>query len=89
MAKCCYCGLCTTVCPTECLTMTKVFDYSEYDRERFIYHFGGLSPEEAQEKAALLAAEKARKAAEKEATPAKKKPMLKGKPKLKLKKKGE
>jgi len=87
MAKCCYCGLCTTVCPTECLTMTKVFDFSEFDRERFIYHFGGLSPEEAQEKAAELAADKARKAAEKAADPVKKKPALKAKPRLSLKKK--
>lgn len=47
MAKCCFCGLCTTVCPTECLTMTKVYDYSEFDRKEFVYHFGGLSPEEA------------------------------------------
>lgn len=55
MAKCCYCGLCTTVCPTECLTMTKVYDFSEYDREHFIYHFGLLSPEEAEAKRAALA----------------------------------
>ncbi|MBX7242265.1 MAG: 4Fe-4S dicluster domain-containing protein [Bacteroidia bacterium] len=48
MAKCCFCGLCTTVCPTECLTMTKVYDYSETDRDNLIYHFGLLSPDEAQ-----------------------------------------
>lgn len=48
MAKCCYCGLCTTVCPTECLTMTKTYDFSEYDRDNFVYHFGMLSPEDAE-----------------------------------------
>lgn len=64
MAKCCYCGLCTTVCPTECLTMTRVYDYPETDRNRFIYHFGGLSPTDAvrirkaeEEKAALKKAQ--------------------------------
>ena len=44
MAKCMYCGLCTTVCPTECLVMTPVYDYSEYDRDNFLYHFGAYSP---------------------------------------------
>ena len=44
MGKCMYCGLCTTVCPTECLVMTKVYDYSEYDRDNFVYHFGAMSP---------------------------------------------
>ena len=31
MAKCCFCGLCTVVCPTECLTMTKEYDFSTTD----------------------------------------------------------
>lgn len=31
LAKCCFCGLCTTVCPTQCLTMTDVYDYSVFD----------------------------------------------------------
>ncbi|MCB9231721.1 MAG: 4Fe-4S binding protein [Bacteroidia bacterium] len=46
MGKCMFCGLCTTVCPTECLIMTKVYDYSEFDRDNLVYHFGGMSPEE-------------------------------------------
>lgn len=46
MAKCMFCGLCTTVCPTECLFMTPAFDYSEYDRDNFVYHFGAYSPEQ-------------------------------------------
>jgi formate hydrogenlyase subunit 6/NADH:ubiquinone oxidoreductase subunit I len=66
MAKCCYCGLCTVVCPTECLVMTKSYDYSETDRENFIYHFGNLSPELAQQRQLELeqfdAAKKAAKA---------------------------
>ena len=30
MAVCCYCGLCTTVCPTECLNHTTDYEYSFY-----------------------------------------------------------
>jgi NADH-quinone oxidoreductase subunit I len=67
MAKCCYCGLCTVVCPTECLVMTKVYDYSEYQRENLIYHFGNLTPEQAEVKRkeieAIEAERKAAKAA--------------------------
>jgi NADH-quinone oxidoreductase subunit I len=47
MAKCCFCGLCTTVCPTECLTMTKTYDFSERSLDLLNYHFSDLSPEEA------------------------------------------
>lgn len=67
MAKCCYCGLCTVVCPTECLTMTKSYDFAEYDRENFLYHFGNLSPIQAQAKQAELNAFEAAKAAAKAA----------------------
>ncbi|GIX06509.1 MAG: NADH-quinone oxidoreductase subunit I 2 [Candidatus Poribacteria bacterium] len=45
MALCCYCGLCTEVCPTECLIMTKDFEYSTYDRQELIYHFAKPWPE--------------------------------------------
>lgn len=65
MGKCMYCGLCTTVCPTECLVMTPVYDFSEYDRDNFVYHFGAYSPvDEARiriETEASLAAKKAAK----------------------------
>lgn len=27
---CCYCGLCTVVCPTHCLTHTTDYEYSQY-----------------------------------------------------------
>ena len=30
-ALCCFCGLCTTVCPTECLTHSHDFEYGAYD----------------------------------------------------------
>ena len=29
-ALCCYCGLCTTVCPTECLTHTTDYEFASY-----------------------------------------------------------
>ncbi len=47
MAKCMYCGLCTYPCPTECLTMTPVHDFSEFDRDHMIYHFGNMTKEQA------------------------------------------
>ena len=54
MAKCCYCGLCTVVvCPTECLTMDKKFDYSEFELGKLTYEFANLTPQEANEKRAL------------------------------------
>jgi Formate hydrogenlyase subunit 6/NADH:ubiquinone oxidoreductase 23 kD subunit (chain I) len=55
MAKCMYCGYCTYPCPTECLTMTPVYDFSEFDRSNFIYHFGVLTKAKAEEKRAKLA----------------------------------
>lgn len=39
MSQCMYCGLCTEACPTECLTMTKDFEYATYDRNDLIYEF--------------------------------------------------
>jgi NADH-quinone oxidoreductase subunit I len=47
MAKCMYCGLCTYPCPTECITMTPVHDFSEFDRDHMIYHFGNMTKEQA------------------------------------------
>lgn len=74
MAKCCYCGLCTVVCPTECIIMTRSYDYSEYDRENFIYHFGNLSPEQTLTKQTELDAFEAAKKAAKAAAPTPAKP---------------
>jgi formate hydrogenlyase subunit 6/NADH:ubiquinone oxidoreductase subunit I len=50
MGKCCFCGLCTTVCPTECLTMTKEYDFSTFDIREHSFPFATLSPKEAEEK---------------------------------------
>lgn len=44
IAKCCYCALCVYPCPTECLKMTDVYEFSEFDRNNLIYNFGTMSP---------------------------------------------
>ena len=46
IAKCCYCGLCTFPCPTECIKMTDVFEFSEQERNNLIYSYITLTPEE-------------------------------------------
>lgn len=42
-ALCCYCGLCTVVCPTECLTHTTDYEYSQYTIDQMKYNY--LDPE--------------------------------------------
>ncbi len=71
-AKCCFCQLCVFACPTECLVMTDVYEYSEYNRDNLIYQFSPMKPEEildkkekyekfmAEKEAAKLAAAKAK-----------------------------
>jgi len=44
MALCCYCGLCTFACPTQCLVMTGDYVYSVYDIADHIYHFAIEKP---------------------------------------------
>ena len=44
IAKCCYCGLCVPPCPTECIKMTDVYEFSEYERENLIYNFAVMTP---------------------------------------------
>ena len=44
MAKCCYCGLCTYPCPTECLIMTSEYEYAAYERDDLIFKFSDLDP---------------------------------------------
>ncbi len=42
MSICMYCGLCTEVCPTQCLVMKDSLDgieYSSFDRTDLIFHF--------------------------------------------------
>ena len=47
IAKCCYCQLCVFPCPTECIYMTDVYEFAEYERSNFIYKFATLTDEEA------------------------------------------
>src|SRR3989337_3041341 len=46
IAKCCYCALCVYPCPTECIKMTDVYEFSEYDRHNLIYSFSTMTPAE-------------------------------------------
>ena len=46
MAQCCYCSLCIWPCPTECIVMTEVFEFSEPKRENLIYHFATMDEAE-------------------------------------------
>lgn len=67
IAKCCYCQLCVFPCPTECIYMTDVYEFSEYKRENLIYKFATLTEEEVSEKKAnfdVFQAEKERQKAE-------------------------
>lgn len=59
IAKCCYCGLCVPPCPTECIVMTDVYEFSEFDRKNLIYNFSRMIPAEI-----AVATDKARKAEE-------------------------
>ncbi|MEW6195529.1 MAG: NADH-quinone oxidoreductase subunit I [Bacteroidota bacterium] len=49
-AKCCYCQLCVFPCPTECIYMTDIYEFSEYDRNNFVYNFSALTKEEIEQK---------------------------------------
>jgi NADH-quinone oxidoreductase subunit I len=42
-ALCCYCGLCTVVCPTECLTHTTDYEYAQYTLDSMKYDY--LAPD--------------------------------------------
>lgn len=46
IAKCCYCGLCVPPCPTECIKMTDVFEFAEYERNNLIYNYSTMTPAE-------------------------------------------
>jgi NADH-quinone oxidoreductase chain I len=50
IAKCCYCQLCVFPCPTECIYMTDVYEFSEFERANLVYKFGALNETEAAEK---------------------------------------
>jgi NADH-quinone oxidoreductase subunit I len=77
IAKCCYCALCVYPCPTECIKMTEVYEFSEYERENLIYNYAIMTPAEIDQAKAKLAvhekeqaAKKAAAAAAKSASPA-------------------
>ncbi len=74
IAKCCYCGLCVPPCPTECIKMTDVYEFSEYDRQALIYNFAVMSPEAIAEAKTKLAAYEKEQAAKKAAAAAAPKP---------------
>lgn len=82
IAKCCYCGLCVYPCPTECIKMTDVYEFSEYDRGNLLYRFATMSAAEVDSAKAKLAgyekdqaAKKGAAAAAKEAAPPAPKPV--------------
>ncbi len=74
IAKCCYCSLCVYPCPTECIKMTDVYEFSEYERENLVYKFATLTEEESKIKKENYAKLEAEKAAQKAAAAAKPKP---------------
>ena len=55
-AKCCYCQLCVFPCPTECIYMTEVFEFTEFERDKFIYEFTDMTPDQVIEKKQKLEA---------------------------------
>jgi NADH-quinone oxidoreductase subunit I len=70
-AKCCYCQLCVFPCPTECIYMTDVYEFSEFNRNDLIYDFVTLTPEErVQKKLNYQKFEAEKAAAKKPLTPA-------------------
>lgn len=52
-AKCCFCQLCVFPCPTECIYMTDVFEFSSFNRDVLKYQFADLTPEQGAEKKAM------------------------------------
>ena len=46
IAKCCYCGLCVYPCPTECIKMTDVYEFSEFNRQNLVYNYATLTQPE-------------------------------------------
>ncbi len=67
IAKCCYCQLCVFPCPTECIYMTDVYEFSEYERENLLYDFATLTPDERVQKKINYEKLEAEKAAQKAA----------------------
>lgn len=67
IAKCCYCALCVYPCPTECIKMTDVYEFSEFDRNSLIYNFATMTSAEVETARVRLAAYEKEQAAKKAA----------------------
>ncbi|MCB0730302.1 MAG: NADH-quinone oxidoreductase subunit I [Ignavibacteriae bacterium] len=65
IAKCCFCSLCVYPCPTECINMTKVYEFSEFERDNLIYNFATLTMDEVTDKQKKFEEFTAQKEAEK------------------------
>lgn len=39
ISLCCYCGLCSAACPTDCLYHTKDYEYSVFDRDKHVMDY--------------------------------------------------
>lgn len=74
IAKCCYCQLCVFPCPTECIYMTDVYEFAEFERSSLLYKFATLTDEEAAQKKVNYETMQAEKEAQKLAAAAKPKP---------------
>lgn len=74
IAKCCYCQLCVFPCPTDCIYMTDTYEFSEFERDKLMYNFVTLTPNEITEKKENFAKMEAEKAALKAAAAAAPKP---------------
>jgi len=71
IAKCCFCQLCVFPCPTECIYMTDVYEFSEYNRNNLVYNFVTLTSQEIEEKKLNYEKFEAEKAAQKAAAASK------------------
>jgi NADH-quinone oxidoreductase subunit I len=67
IAKCCYCGLCVYPCPTECIKMTEIYEFSEFVRNDLIYSYITLTQPEIEAVKGKLASYDKEQAAKKAA----------------------
>jgi NADH-quinone oxidoreductase subunit I len=65
IAKCCYCGLCVYPCPTECIKMTKIYEFSEFERNNLLYNYVTLTQPEIETIKSKFAAYEKEQAAKK------------------------
>ncbi len=66
-AKCCFCSLCTTVCPTLAIHHTVEFEYSTRTVDDLFYRFSDMSAETVETKKKMLAEYQEKEKAAKEA----------------------